>query len=148
MSHKWSSRGGRHGKKGGKWKPLCAATASADWGEGYYQPSPQSGYWWWSEEWHPEAPWKPLCAATASADWGEGYYQPSPQSGYWWWSEEWHPEAPSETSTVNALLKMAQELQELAKTPWTREQWIDQVRCVQDGCDDTPNDEKKNMARH
>ena len=34
---------------------------------------------------------------------------------------------------------MAQELQELAKTPWTREQWIDQVRCVQDDCDDTPN---------
>ena len=34
---------------------------------------------------------------------------------------------------------MAQELQELAKTPWTREQWIDQVRCVQDGGDDTPD---------
>ena len=105
MGRKRSSRGGRHGKKGGKWKPLCAATASADW--------------------------------------GEGYYQPSPQSGHWWWSEEWHPEAPSETSTVNALLKMAQEVQELAKTPWTREQWIDQVRCVQDGCDDTPNEEEE-----
>ena len=38
---------------------------------------------------------------------------------------------------------MAQELQELAKTPWTREQWIDQVRCVQDGCDDTPNEEEE-----
>ena len=38
---------------------------------------------------------------------------------------------------------MAQELRELAKTPWTHEQWIDQVRCVQDGCDDTPNDEEE-----
>ena len=43
---------------------------------------------------------------------------------------------------MNALLKIAQELQELAKTPWIRDQSIRQVSWVQDGCDHTPNEEE------